>query len=108
MAHPTMLLAVANACHRDMDQSLRAEIMQRVVSKMKDPPRSFVAASVYDMGTVHFAMNAMDYLEAQLPIDRPIHGSDHEWGHATEYLRTFVILMFTCVLVYFTLLHMHT
>ena len=69
MAHPRLLLAVANACHRDMDPSMRAEVMHRVVSKLKDPPRFIAAASVSTSGTVNFAMDVLDYLESQMPTD---------------------------------------
>lgn len=66
MAHPPLLLAVANACHRDMDPSMRAEVMHRIVAKLKDPPRYIAAASASHVGTVNFAMGVLDYLESQL------------------------------------------
>jgi hypothetical protein len=70
MAHPPALLAVANACHRDMDPSMRTRILRAVVATLERPPRSIV--SLPDRCQAEKAMEILDYLEYSMaPVGNP-------------------------------------
>ena len=69
MAHPPALLAVANACHRDMDPSMRTRILRAAVATLEHPPRSIT--SIPDGCQAETAMEVLDYLEYSMaPVGR--------------------------------------
>lgn len=101
MAHPPLLLAVANACHRDMDPTMRAEVLGRVVENLKDPPPSIASASVSTIGTVNFAMEVLDYLESQLSANRTMNHLQYIDDNVTNQPHSTRMLLFMVGLLCF-------
>ena len=103
MAHPAQLLAVANACHRDMDPATRTRTLRAVVATLEDPPRSI--ASIPDGCHAETAMEVLDHLEYSMAPHthtdawtRPsvdTHDTLHRLAQATVVL----LLAVACVLL---------
>jgi hypothetical protein len=106
MAHPSILLAIANTCHADMQPSMRTQTIRVALASLTEP--SVADVDVPDECDAEFAMNLLDALERVIyPTDSEENGpmTDDETEETNEHTKysVTVTLLLLLLLCYFCL-----